>query len=218
MDAARLSSALLDDTISLVSRLRHVRLALAITPGSAVETWGRALDGEALLLGVDGRDIGECLCEATGRLFDSGFSRVLALNADSPHLPAARLERALACLENTDVVIGPSDDGGYYLIGLRRPCPGLFSGIAWSSAQVREQTLARADALSCSTALLEPWYDVDTPADLDRLVRDLAHLPGHVLASTRRVLASVAGIAMPGTRTDQSDGPAHDSHPMETSR
>ena len=155
LDAARLSSALLDDTISLVSRLRHVHLALAITPGSAVETWGRTLDGEALLLGIDGRDIGECLCEATGRLFGSGFSPVLALNADSPHLPAARLDRAFACLEDTDVVIGPSDDGGYYLVGLRRPCPGLFSGIAWSSAHVREQTLARADALNCSTALLE---------------------------------------------------------------
>ena len=191
-DAARLSAALLDDTISLVSGLRDVRLAIAITPGSALETWGRTLAGHALLLGVDGHDIGECLCEATGRLFASGFSRVVALDADSPHLPSSRLERAVAHLGDTDVVIGPSEDGGYYLVGLRRPCPDLFSGIAWSSAHVREQTLARADALGCSTAVLEPCYDVDTPTDLDRLARDLARLPVDTLVSTRRLLASLS--------------------------
>jgi uncharacterized protein len=217
-DAARLSRALLEDTIALVSSVRGPRLALAISPPAAVETWGSALPGGALLLPVQGPDIGACLLDATGRLFAAGFTRVLALNSDSPTLPSACLESALVLLGSTDVVLGPSDDGGYYLVGLRRPCPGLFCDISWSSARVRDQTLARAQALGCSTALLQTWYDVDTPADLDRLVRDLDHLPGDTLAATRRFLASVTGAVPPGIGTGQTTGPAHASLPMEISR
>ncbi len=188
--AALLARAFLDDTMALVARMPGVQLAIAITPPSAVETWGRCLPGSPLLLGVDGADIGDCLAEATRSLFDAGFARVVAVNADSPTMPRERLDQALARLEDTDVVIGPSDDGGYYLVGLERPRAELFRSVTWSSANVAIQTLACARNAGCSILGPRAVYDVDTPADLERLMRDLAGLPGGAPAATRRVLAA----------------------------
>ena len=101
----------------------------------------------------------------------------LILGADSPHLPVALLRAALAAAPVYDVVLGPAEDGGYYLIGLRAPQPALFEGIAWSTETVLAQTLARADSLGLTVHLTPPWYDLDTPADLRRLARDLTAVP-----------------------------------------
>ncbi len=87
------------------------------------------------------------------------------------------------------MVLGPSEDGGYYLIGLKRPCPELFQGIAWSTGRVLAQTVERAEALGLSVALTPPWYDVDTASDLDRLRNELASLPAGALLHTRRFFA-----------------------------
>ncbi len=101
----------------------------------------------------------------------------LLLGADSPHLPLSLLRAALAAVPNYDVVLGPADDGGYYLLGLRAPQPALFNGIAWGTSEVLAQTLAKAAALGLSVYETPPWYDLDTPADLRRLARDLADVP-----------------------------------------
>jgi hypothetical protein len=185
-DAARLYEALLDDTIALVSSLRGVRLAVAVTPASAVGAFRLRVPQDALVLPVDGADIGTCLRHATGRLFALGHALVLASGADSPTVPPAYFERAERLLEQHDVVLGPSRDGGYYLVGLRRPAPGLFRGIAWSTAQVMAHTMARAAALGLSVALLPHWYDIDTAADLERLRAELSVLPPQALTCTRR--------------------------------
>ncbi len=101
----------------------------------------------------------------------------LILGADSPHLPPGLLRDALAAVPSYDVVLGPADDGGYSLIGLRAPQPSLFDGIAWSTEDVLAQTLAKAAALNLSVHLTPPWYDLDTPADLRRLAQDLGAVP-----------------------------------------
>jgi len=101
----------------------------------------------------------------------------LILGADSPHLPLPLLRAALAALPLYDVVLGPAEDGGYYLIGLRAPQPALFEEVAWSTGEVLAQTLARADALGLAVHQTPPWYDLDTPADLHRLARDLEAVP-----------------------------------------
>lgn len=195
--AARLYEALLADTITLVASVRGVRVALAITPASAIESWRSRLPCDALLLGVDGATIGDCLGEATRQLFDAGFSRVMVINSDGPTLPAARIEEAHALLDQSDVVLGPSDDGGYYLIGLRRTDPGLFKDISWSTAHVMAQTLERAEALGRSVAVLAPWYDIDTPADVERLRAELVCLPADALPWTRRFFAGAASASGP---------------------
>jgi glycosyltransferase A (GT-A) superfamily protein (DUF2064 family) len=98
-------------------------------------------------------------------------------DSDSPTLPGRYIAEAFRRLDEADVVIGPCDDGGYYLIGMRRHTPRLFAGIPWSSARVTQRTVEAAGRLDLPVFLLEPWYDVDTAADLDRLCREVAGAP-----------------------------------------
>lgn len=110
-----------------------------------------------------------CLAESPG-------SRVIVLGTDSPALPPGRVDAAFAALIDHDAVVGPADDGGYYLLGLRRPCPALFEGIAWGTSRVFEDTRARLLDANCRWALLDPEYDVDVEADLVRLGHDVGAL------------------------------------------
>jgi rSAM/selenodomain-associated transferase 1 len=197
-EAVALYEAMLRDTIRLVADLEGVRLAIAVTPPEATGAFRRISPPHAILLPVAGADIGECLNQALGRLLAAGHSRAIALNSDGPTLPAAFLKQAITRLDGADVVLGPSEDGGYYLIGLTQPQPELFQDIEWSTEQVTAQTLARAEAMGLSVALLPPWYDVDTAADLDRLQAELATLPAEALPHTRRLFAHRLQESPPG--------------------
>jgi glycosyltransferase A (GT-A) superfamily protein (DUF2064 family) len=98
--------------------------------------------------------------------------KVLLVGTDSPTLPLALVMEAEDRLETADLVFGPSDDGGYYLLGQRRLYPEIFCGVAWGSTDVLPTTLAKLE--TSRVQLLPPWYDVDRPDDLVRLQRDLA--------------------------------------------
>ena len=138
-----------------------------------------------------GRDLGERLTGAIGEEFAAGPGPVIAIGADAPHIPAAALAEAAATLAHgADVVLGPAADGGYYLIGLGRPAPDLFAGIAWGTAGVLEATLARAGAAGLAPHLLPPSFDIDQPADLARLRALLAR--GEV--SLPRTTGVMAGL------------------------
>ena len=138
-----------------------------------------------------GRDLGERLTGAIGEEFAAGPGPVIAIGADAPHIPAAALAEAAATLAHgADVVLGPAADGGYYLIGLGRPAPDLFAGIAWGTAGVLEATLARARAAGLAPHLLPPSFDIDQPADLARLRALLAR--GEV--SLPRTTGVMAGL------------------------
>jgi rSAM/selenodomain-associated transferase 1 len=187
--AAALYEALLRDTLELAVGLEGVRLAIAVTPPEATGYFRRISPAGATLLPVAGADIGACLDQVLSRLLQAGHAQALACNSDGPTLPPAYLRQAVALLEESDVVLGPSEDGGYYLIGLKRPRPGLFQGIAWSTGRVLAQTVERAETLGLSVALTPPWYDVDTASDLDRLQAELTSLPPQALPHTRRFLA-----------------------------
>lgn len=118
-----------------------------------------------------------------------GMGPVVLIGSDSPTLPRAHLHRALDELMANDVVLGPSDDGGYYLIGARLPVPELFSDVRWSTPAVLATTLGRLGTRS--HALLPAWHDVDGAEDLVRLRTELAALPPSVAPATRRVLGSM---------------------------
>lgn len=188
--AAALYEAMLRDTIELGAGLESVQLAVAVTPPEATGDFRRIVPPGALLLPVAGADIGDCLNQVLSHLLAAGHPQVIALNSDGPTLPVAYLWEAVARLGSADVVLGPSEDGGYYLIGLTQPQPELFRDIEWSTGRVTAQTLARAEALGLRVALLPPWYDVDTPADLDRLRVEMSTLPPEALPHTRRFFAS----------------------------
>jgi uncharacterized protein len=120
--------------------------------------------------------LGRCLLQAAALLFDGGYGAVALLNADSPTLPTSLLLEAarLLLVPRDRVVIGPSFDGGYYLIGIRRVHAELFHAIDWSTEQVAEQTRQRALALGLEVLDLEAWYDVDDAHSLQRLLHELA--------------------------------------------
>ena len=184
-EAAALSEAMLQDTIALVTTLPDFRLAIAVTPPESLGYFRRISPPDTLLLPISGVDIGDCLNQALTGLLEAGHSRALAFNSDGPTLPVAHLRQAVSLLDGADVVIGPSEDGGYYLIGLKQPQPSLFHDIRWSSEEVTAQTLARAESLGLKVAMLSTWYDVDTAADLARLRVELETLLPEAVPHTR---------------------------------
>jgi uncharacterized protein len=132
-------------------------------------------DGAAIsAAGVNG--FGRCLLHAAQSLFIAGYQSVCLLNSDSPNLPTTLLSQSAAALgEDGDrVVLGPAEDGGYYILGIKAPHFHLFADIAWSTSEVAEQTRQRAQALGLPLIELDPWYDVDDAPSLLRLCQDLA--------------------------------------------
>jgi len=113
-----------------------------------------------------GPDLGARLAAAFAGMLAGTSDRALVIGTDCPDLGPEVLGRALGALAGSDLVLGPARDGGYYLIGLRRPVPALFSGIEWGSSHVLEETLARARDLGLAMHMLEALGDLDTPADL----------------------------------------------------
>jgi rSAM/selenodomain-associated transferase 1 len=135
-------------------------------------------------------DLGRRMSHYFATSFATGCSAVVLIGSDSPTLPQQFVNDAFDRLQSTDAVLGPADDGGYYLIGLSHYVAEVFEGIDWSTANVRKQTLERFTMAGCRCDLLAPWYDVDTPADLDRLRAELAGNSSHEFASLRSLVES----------------------------
>jgi len=133
----------------------------------------------------EGADLGARMDHAIRASLGEG--PVAIIGSDSPTLPRELLVEAFARLQKHDVVLGPSADGGYWLIGARVAVPELFGGIAWGTPEVLPETLRRLSGRSHS--MLPSWYDVDEEADLEYLRLHLRSLPGGVARATRRVLA-----------------------------
>lgn len=117
-----------------------------------------------------GEDLGACMHQAFETIFARGYRHGLIIGTDVPTIPLDQLKQALAKLEQFDLVLGPAQDGGYYLIGLKQPSPTLFRDIPWSTDQVLKLTQDKAATMGLKTALLELWRDVDTIADLQALI------------------------------------------------
>jgi rSAM/selenodomain-associated transferase 2/rSAM/selenodomain-associated transferase 1 len=135
--------------------------------GAPDATAGRAWLGGAVDVREQGDgDLGTRMERATRAAFVDGMESVVVIGADCPQLSAVHLATAFAALRENDLVLGPAEDGGYYLIGLRAPRPELFRDIAWSTEHVFRQTLAAAQSAGLGWRLLEPLSDVDSPHDL----------------------------------------------------
>ena len=191
IEAAQLYEALLRDSIALASNLEGIDLAIAITPPDATTYFKRISPPGTLLIPVECVDIGDCLSQVLGNLLEMGYPKVLAFNADGPTIPPQYIQTAVHQLDNDEVVLGPSEDGGYYLVGMKQLHPQIFSDIAWSTPQVLAQTMDKIEALGLRAGLLPPWYDVDTDSDLARLQDELAALPNDRLIYTRQFLVAL---------------------------
>ena len=104
---------------------------------------------------------------------EAGAQSIVLLGTDSPNLPLTRLQQALEALETESVVLGPTEDGGYYLVGISGSVPPIFNDIPWGTPAVWEATVGRLESRGTRYTALEPWYDVDEIDDLHRLLVDL---------------------------------------------
>ena len=172
--AARLYQCFLSDVLDLVTGVPGVDPVVAFSPVAARGEFARLTSGRFRLVPQTGADLGARLENTFRVLFQQGYDRVVAVSTDSPDLPMQYLADAFARLDDAPVVLGPCPDGGYYLIGLSRLFPELFRHMPWSTERVVSETEMRARRLSVKVVRLPEWNDVDTAADLDRLMRDLA--------------------------------------------
>ena len=169
--AAELAEAFLEDTVAMVRALPWAECIIAATA-----MFERSyFKPEEVWLQSEG-DLGERL-EKVLRLALKRRKIVIAIGADSPGLPAAYMESARQALATADAVLGPSDDGGFYLIGLK-DCPGgVLAGIQWSHNTTLASTMAKLEQFGMKTVVVQPWFDVDSHEELERLRRQLANDP-----------------------------------------
>lgn len=195
--AAGLYRCFLEDILEEMSRLPGLSLALAYTPETALSFFQEITPAGVLLFPQEGADLSERLIRAFHRGWTAGFETILVRNSDSPDLPGEMVAAAAQALESkqADLVLGPSPDGGYYLVGLTNPQPQLFQGMPWSTAAVLAETLARARQLSLRVNLLPSWPDIDTIADLQAFLQR-PPLPGAPGRRTR-VFAQKLQLACP---------------------
>lgn len=186
---ARVARAFLLDTLHRLDAVDAQRV-LVFAPAEREADFAALVSDRFVLVPQADGDLGRRLSAFFASQFAAGVRAVVAVGTDSPTLPLEFIDGAFAELRNTDVVLGPATDGGYYLIGCGPDHPALFDNIAWGSGRVLADTIAALSDPRWRLALLPPWYDVDTPDDWEML-------RGHVAALRR------AGIdpAVPHTET-----------------
>lgn len=185
---AALRRALLADTLRAVERLPDV--VIFFTPDEA-EPEVASIAGPAIRRVVQsGGDLGDRMLAALRHLLDAdGYEAALLVGSDIPLLGVDHLIGAIETLQASDgVVLGPADDGGYYLIGMKQAHSALFEGIAWGSDSVLTDTLRAAERIGVEARLVRSAYDVDTLDDLRRLERDLTSAASDVCPGVRRWL------------------------------
>lgn len=201
--ASALNVCFIRDTTENIQQVTEASKSVglvAYTPVGDESAFDGLLPTGFQLLPQRGDGFGERLLYASEDLFASGFSAVCLVDSDSPTMPQDALLQAVEWLSHIGdrIVLGASDDGGYYLIGMKRLHRRMFEQIDWSTERVLEQTLERAREIGLTTELLPTWYDVDDAATLERLRRELAAPSGigYDAKHTRAYLGSLQ-IAQP---------------------
>lgn len=169
--ATELYRCFLLDRLDGVAALSGIRPVVAVTPPEGREILAALAPPRFRLIVQCGVDLGERLANLLTGLLGEGHPGAIAIDSDSPTLPMSYVTEAATQLEDggADVVLGPSEDGGYYLIGLRAPQPALFEDMPWSTERVLALTVERARGRRLGIHLLPEWFDVDTEPDLRRL-------------------------------------------------
>ncbi len=188
--AAGLSAAFLRDiteNISAAGQSARIQGVVAYAPLGSEALFDGHLAAETGLLLADGspempskvQGFGRCLLHAVRSLLDEGYGSACVLNSDSPTLPTSILRHVAHILAapGDRAVLGPADDGGYYLLGLKAAHAHLFEDIAWSTDSVAEQTALRAQELGLELVMLPRWYDVDEATSLYRLIDSFDNPP-----------------------------------------
>jgi rSAM/selenodomain-associated transferase 1 len=142
-------------------------MAVAYSPADAAQDMRTWLRSGIQLMPQSGANLGERLQNAFAAGFADGYARIIIIGSDCPAVTRELVRDALHRLKIHEVVIGPAADGGYYLIGLSRSAPELFTNIDWSTEHVFDQTIEKCDRLGLAYTLLPPLRDIDRPEDLE---------------------------------------------------
>lgn len=166
-NAVQLYRCFVEDTLGKTAG-RSWRTEIHFTPEESYPDFQNWLGTDRVYVPQRGANLGERMMRAFEDCFDRGAERAVLIGADLPDLPGEFLGRGFEQLDEMDLVLGPSADGGYYLIGFAREGfePAVFEGIEWGTGQVLMQTIARIHKSDKSAGLLPRWQDVDTAADL----------------------------------------------------
>jgi hypothetical protein len=167
---------LLEDTLALVRSLGGVEIAI-MCPDSDIDELAQLAGTEASVVAQTGEGLAAGLTSVFAHFAEIDQRRVIAFNSDSPHLPRSVLEKAFETLATHDVVVGPTHDGGYYLVGAKASHPTLFAHDGMGTNSALERLLSRARALELSVGFADPFYDIDVADDLARLAEELRAAP-----------------------------------------
>ncbi|MCI0419469.1 MAG: TIGR04282 family arsenosugar biosynthesis glycosyltransferase [Anaerolineae bacterium] len=186
--ASALYECFLLDALDQMREVDKAQRVIAYLPLDARDYFHRfASDFE--LVPQNGHDLGSRLDHALTGCLSQGYERVVIMDSDSPTLPSAYLSQAFNALaDGADVTLGPCDDGGYYLIGIKKPAPRLLREVQMSTPTVAADTIALAEKEGLRVSLLPTWYDVDDVISLRRLTEELENHTAHGAVHTRRFL------------------------------
>ena len=193
-EAAQLNICFLRDVAAGIAEAGEAARGVAVfTPAGSEKEYVHILPPDFVLLVQRGDTFGERLLNAAADLLRSGFESCCLINSDSPTVPADAFREAVRELKRPDdcVVLGPSDDGGYYLIGMKKLHRRLFEGIDWSTERVFAQTLERAGEIGLEVHILPSCFDVDDRATLQRLCDELLGEDLPAALATKTFLADI---------------------------
>jgi rSAM/selenodomain-associated transferase 1 len=193
---------LLDDTLTLARSLGDVEVAI-MCPDSDVNELAQLAGNQASVVAQKGEGLAAGLTSVFAHFAEGHQRRTIAFNSDSPHLPRSVLEDAFETLAAHDIVVGPTHDGGYYLVGAKAFHPTLFAHDGMGTSSALERLLSRASALELSVGFAAPFYDIDVADDLTRLAEELRLDPARAprTATWLKEWELVAGQSRTSSRT-----------------
>lgn len=194
--AAELSRSLLVDQLNQLQKLVNLDLYLAFAPDDAEPLMKELAPPCFRLFPQRGKDLGARMEAVFATVFATGHENVLLIGGDLPPVPVNFFEEAYGFLKAADrgVVLGPSRDGGYYLVGFNQPTPQLFERMRWSHGKVLAQTRARLASLQIDSHLLPSWMDIDTPDDLRYLQSALSPGLERAMPNTLKLLRRLGAL------------------------
>ncbi len=187
-EAATLSFAFIRDTLSAASQVRHTDVYLFYSPRTALPYFQDLVAGRFSLLPQEGRCFTKRCARSVEVAFAKGYERIVQIGTDTPQIRSTHITEAFSVLDTFDMAFGPANDGGYYLLALRRPAAAIYDDVEMGTETVFATMIRNARAEGLSLRTLPEWVDADTFEDLSRLEADRQHTLGR---HTRNFLASL---------------------------
>jgi uncharacterized protein len=160
----RLYTCFVEDSLEKIQLVDNADCFVGISPSNLSGFFNGIEGSDTRLFIQQGKDLGEKMRQAFVDRFTDGYKKVVIIGSDSPSLPVSYINEAFS--SDKDLMLGPSTDGGYYLIAMTGKVSEVFGGVAWGTGQVLDETLDRVKKAGVSLELLPVWYDVDFPDDL----------------------------------------------------